>query len=148
MLAGRVCFVKYNNVILTLISSLGTGIKKGFNKPIRVKPQSAIMPLINYFASFPLLPIHLSLACRHLACLILLMQHVLRLREKDKQYALQCTKRVQTLMNRLGLKQLCSPLFLLHVALKSPSKQHFRFCSKLFLLLDIQHGVNDRDGNA
>ena len=26
------------------------------------------MPLINYFTSFPSLPVHLSFACRHLAC--------------------------------------------------------------------------------
>mgnify|MGYP000047360411 FL=1 len=29
------------------------------------------MPLINYFTSFPSLPVHLSFACRHLACIIL-----------------------------------------------------------------------------
>lgn len=113
-----------------------------FNKPIRVKPQSVIMQLINYFTLFPLLPVQLSFACRHLASPILLAQHVLRIQEQDKQRALQYTKRVQALMSRLGLKPLCSPFFLLHIALKTPSKQHFWFCSKLFLLLDIQHGVH------
>ena len=33
-------------------------------------PQSVVRTLINYFI-FPSLPVHLSLACRHLACLIL-----------------------------------------------------------------------------
>jgi len=48
----------------------------------------------------------------------------------------------------IGVKATLFTAFLLHIALKSPSKQHFGFCSKLFPLLDIQHGVNDRDANA
>ena len=36
------------------------------------KPQSFIRPLIKYFKLFASFPIHLSFACQHLACLILL----------------------------------------------------------------------------
>ncbi len=36
------------------------------------KPQSFIRPLIKYFKLFASFPIHLSFACRHIVCLILL----------------------------------------------------------------------------
>ena len=37
-----------------------------------IKPQSVVRPLTYYFRLFPSLPVHLSFACRHLTCLILL----------------------------------------------------------------------------
>ena len=37
----------------------------------RYKSQSVVRPLTYYFRLFPLLPVLLSFACRHLACLIL-----------------------------------------------------------------------------
>ena len=36
-----------------------------------IKPQSVVRPLTYYFRLLPSLPVHLSFACRHLACLIL-----------------------------------------------------------------------------
>ena len=40
------------------------------------KPLPAVIPNIKCFKLFPLFPVRLSFACRHLACLIFLMQPV------------------------------------------------------------------------
>ena len=37
---------------------------------IDVKPQLVVIPLACYYMLFPSLSVHLSFACRHLACLI------------------------------------------------------------------------------
>ena len=41
---------------------------------IIIKPQSVVRPLTYYFRLLPSPPVHLSFACRHIACLILSTQ--------------------------------------------------------------------------
>ena len=54
------------------------------------KPQSVVKPLIKYLKLFPSLPVHLSLVCRHLACLPL--EGVAGYVERRKQAICSTTK--------------------------------------------------------
>ena len=57
-------------------------------------PRRVVMPLANHFSLFASLPVRLSFACRHLACLVFLL-NTPRLQKQDKQNAAPYTRAAQ-----------------------------------------------------